>query len=759
MISESEIKHDKTDASQRIFAFGEFAFDAENKILMRAGSGEIISLPPKTCELLSVFIEYAGQILSKDELLNLVWKNTFVEESNLTHHISLLRKSMGDGQNENRLIQTIQRKGYRFNATVNIMPQETFEITVSELTTTEIISEEESNLQSDKTTKLLQNKRSALRTLIFAFSFFALAAAGAGFFWFISNAKNKNAASPRLIPVTTYAGQELDSSISPDGKFVAFSGFHVSNTIQNPNDPGDLDSFNVYVKQADGESLLQITDKPGRAISPTWSPDGRFIAYAQRFPAEIDRNSVLYIIPAFGGADQKIYEAFELAGIDWSPDGNTIVFTAREGGDSPHKLFSISLETRDVRQLTFSTDGEDLNPKFSPDGKSIAYVRSKNKTAEIFLIPAEGGEPRAVTSDNKNIVGNIAWTTDSKNLIFGSNRTGEYRLWEIPISGSEMRLIGGAGEPAFDVSVSADGKRLAYTRQDIDFNIWRVPLENKKGDPTRAERIVSSSRPDRCPAISPDGKKISFVSSQTGGARQVWIAEANGKNAKQLTNFADGTLATRTIWSPDSTRLVFDVASTGGNSVIYTLNVEGGVPQKLTDETADSIAPSWSQDGNFVYFTKLQNEQWQVWRMPATGGEAVQITKNGGYEAHESPDGRFLYFNKPHYGTIGLFRQPINESGAEEKVFDLLQVDSLGEWFLTEEGIYFLHRVDGGETPARQPRIRFFDLGKREFSDVSPLQFQPFGNPGLSVSPDGKWLYYSINDKTDIDIMMVENFE
>ncbi len=105
-----------TLSQSRGIAFGEFVFDPVDRILRRGD--EVVGLPPRTCELLGVFIQNVGQVLSKETLMEMVWGDTFVEEGNLTNHISVLRKALGETKNENAFIQTLPRKGYRFVATL-----------------------------------------------------------------------------------------------------------------------------------------------------------------------------------------------------------------------------------------------------------------------------------------------------------------------------------------------------------------------------------------------------------------------------------------------------------------------------------------------------------------------------------------------------------------------------------------------------------------------------------------------------------------
>jgi Tol biopolymer transport system component len=137
-----------------------------------------------------------------------------------------------------------------------------------------------------------------------------------------------------------------------------------------------------------------------------------------------------------------------------------------------------------------------------------------------------------------------------------------------------------------------------------------------------------------------------------------------------------------------------------------------------------------------------------MWRAPAEGGTTVQVTKNGGREAFESPDGKYLYFTKA--SGPGIWKIP--SEGGEEVLVS--QQGSPGFWTLVERGIYFL------STSTAVAEIRFLHFVTRRESLIEQLPYQLwFGwGPNLSVSPDGRWIVYGAPDLVESDIMMVENF-
>jgi Tol biopolymer transport system component len=189
-----------------------------------------------------------------------------------------------------------------------------------------------------------------------------------------------------------------------------------------------------------------------------------------------------------------------------------------------------------------------------------------------------------------------------------------------------------------------------------------------------------------------------------------------------------------------------------GNADIYVTYADGGKPRRLTAYETQEITPSWSSDGQALYFASNRSGTMQIWKMPASGGPPVQITKQGGYDSVESDDGRFLYHTKGR-SVAGIWRVSTG-GGDETRVFDLHEAGYWRYWTVHGEGIYFA-------TAANQsrPLVEFFNLATGKAREIAALE-KPIitGTPGLAVSPDGRWLLYTQIDQNGCDLMRVENF-
>jgi Tol biopolymer transport system component/serine/threonine protein kinase len=607
-------------------------------------------------------------------------------------------------------------------------------------------------------TQIKSHKKIFTAALLVALA--ALAFAGFGLYKFFGRGESARSGAPlKVTPLTSSPYPERNVAFSPDGRQVAYVW---------TGEKGD--NFDLYVKLIGAGEPLRLTNSLGLEMSPAWSPDGRYIAFLRGRSEGIG----FYIIPALGGAERKLADAYGWAiggakpnALDWSPDGKTLAVVDKTSEDEPWSIFLISVETGERRRLTQPPAGYagDTSVSFSPDGSRLAFVRARAfgrmdvlvGVGDVYTVAVAGGEPARVTSDEASVSG-LAWTPDGAGLVFSSNRAGgDPILWRVPATGGTPAMVAGVGENVYELSIARQGDRLAYAQRSSDFDIYRLELTNQAGGRRGAGApvsFISSTRLEGSPQFSPDGRRVAFMSNRSG-SKEIWACDAEGKNLVQLTNFG-GPHTDTPSWSPDG-RLIAFTSFPGGNGDIYVVNADGGSPRRLTTEPSAETEPSWSRDGRWIYFTSNRTGRNEVWKMPAAGGAAIQLTRGGGRTPVESPDGRTVYYEKGR-GELGLW-QVSTEGGEETQVFEA-NVDP-GNWAVAERGIYFL----GFHLLNQQPRqpgytLGFFDFATRQTTQLATLEgpIRTFQISGLTVSPDEHWVLYAQRDKLDFDLMLVENF-
>jgi Tol biopolymer transport system component len=554
------------------------------------------------------------------------------------------------------------------------------------------------------------------------------------------------------VPLTAYPGREAEPSFSPDGSHVVFTW-----------DGEAQDNHDIYVKAIGSEQPLRLTSDPARDGSPAWSPDGTRIAFLRETSG--GGSEVRFIAPT-GGPERRLEDVQSGAehGLAWSPDGRFLAVVDRVSSEPRPSIFLLDCGSSVKTRVTPPTQVMDVLPAFSPDGRSIAFNRTILPAGpSVFVVPAAGGEPRELAATGFPR-GRVAWTRGGDIVFAAVLRTGadgrrrpassaisSGSLWTIPARGGQARLLEGTTN-AVDVAVSEAGRRLVYSQERLDWDIFRLHLGPLESPAEAQTELIASTKADANPRFSPDGGRVAFTSARSGDL-EIWVADANGRNALQLTSLGAASASPR--WSPDGRSLAFDSDAEAGNVDVYVVGASGGRPRRVTTSPAIEATPSWSRDGRFIYFSSDREDSWQVWKVTASGereSAARRVTRGGGFVALESPDAEHVYFTRPSE-KHAIWRIP-REGGDEEVVVESFH-SSKNSWDLAADGIYF---VDRGAAAGLPWVVRFQPFGQRRSSEVARLRYAPYlGGPAVSVSPDGRSLL-STQGRTESDLMLVEGF-
>jgi Tol biopolymer transport system component len=293
---------------------------------------------------------------------------------------------------------------------------------------------------------------------------------------------------------------------------------------------------------------------------------------------------------------------------------------------------------------------------------------------------------------------------------------------------------------------------MAYVQGTFSQNIWKIEMPKLEGQSIPPSRLFASTMMQQGPQYSPDGKRVVFQASWTGAPAdaEIWVCDSDGRNPLKLTSLENYSGTPR--WSPDGRYIAFDSRIEPPRSAIYVISAEGGRTRRITTGTSDDVVPSWSRDGRWIYFASNRSGENQVWKAPAEGGEAVQVTKKGGFAAFESPDGRYVYYAKS-VGAPGIWRVPVG-GGEETQVLDQPGAGCWGYWALVNEGIYYVNTEVWSH-----PTLEFFSFADRRRKQIAVMEKGiSIWSPGLAISPDQRWILYTQVDQNVSDITLVENF-
>ena len=353
------------------------------------------------------------------------------------------------------------------------------------------------------------------------------------------------------VPFTQYSYP----SLSPDGKWVAFPAADASG------------KWDIYYMHVSGGEPRKITSDATQFIqqSAHISPDGSQIVYDK--PSEQGTTIDIFAISSLGGANRKLVERASSA--QWRPDGERVGFirqptNARIRSESNHiEFWTVGKDGIDLKKeyedtLFVARGNYRYNFCWSPDGRSIAWIRSFSANSQALLVrDLNSGLERQLTKGDENLDA-MAWTNDDR-IIFSSNRGGNTNLWVIPASGGEPVQVTKGGGPDLSVSVAASGNDLVYLQQQPVSHVWTAGI-----DGSSPRQISFDEREIFEPAFSPDKNRIAFVMTDPDpltNKADVYVMDRDGNNRRKLTNGLTNPRVPK--WSPDGRRIGYFHPPTG----------------------------------------------------------------------------------------------------------------------------------------------------------------------------------------------------
>ena len=710
------------------YAFDNFVVDAGKSVLSR--EGQSVPLTPKAFEILLVLVRNPGRVLKKEELIEEVWPDAFVDENNLPRNISSLRKALGEGPAEHKYIVTLPGQGYRFVAEVRQLESpngaptrallESVPLEPTKLEPTITVHEEV--VKSEPATR---KPRSI--SLLVVCACLALALAISGYFlaqrWLHSS--QPTTAQRKLWQLTFEPGLETDPSWSPDGRFVAYSSDQSGN-------------FDIWVRSIGEGNSVQVTSSPAHDWQPNWSPDGLSLVFRSE-----REGGGLFVVPALGGSERK------LCGFGyrprWSPDGSQVLFDSSAYiGAVKSKTFVISATggtPRDVLNDFVPQFVSTLLVAWHPDGSRLSVWGNHRQAGWSFwTVPLNGGPPlqsqidTSVQSQLKEAgvrFVNFLWLPSANGLIFEGESQGVRNLWKVKVVPSTLRWIDGlerittgAGKDT-DIAVSSDGRKLAFSIRSERSRLWTVPFDPIAGKTTGTSQPLTVAGMDALqPGLSPDGKMLVFR-KRRADKEELW-AKSLADGRETLLTGADDFRRVNPILSNDGTRLIYVRSGPAqvetDPQVSRTLalrTTSGGDEQILTSPMQGRISlTDWTLDGKWILMSsdlqtpgRVALALFPLEAAPRSETQMRVIASNPEYNLWQgrfSPDGRWISFNAfnatdPSVSTV----YAISASG--------------GEWIKLTEGRYW------DDKPRWSPdgKAIYFVSNRTGFFNVWRVRFDP----------------------------------
>jgi Tol biopolymer transport system component/DNA-binding winged helix-turn-helix (wHTH) protein len=600
------------------YRFGDVEIDTEAFRVVRAG--ESIRLEPKALELLVYLATHSGRLVTKGEIQQAIWKDTFVTESALTRLVAQIRRGLGDDAREARYIETVPTRGYRFIARLE-----------------EGGSEDPVPLEHDHPPARSPRRLGPGVGVLAALVLVGLVAGSR------EARRRAPAAGPRLTAprtierqISTGASLNLYPRFSPEGSSIAYS------TLRG----GSLEI--VLRALAPGASEVAITGDGQQNIQPAFSPDGRLIAYHS-----VARGGI-WLVPALGGLPRRLTRFGSSPA--FSPDGRQIAFQGQSWvaagqtlwpaseGSTIWAVSSAGGEPRPLTTIEKVGPGGQGSPTWSPDGKLLAFLAG----TRVFILRLDDGTLRA-TSGYRQVQG-IAWEKGGRSQVWTGSQSDNWCVWRVrvaPETGEPMgapQVLASGGEAASAWSQpepSPDGRSIAYVTFRTRYEILVQGVTPGGRPRSQAAPLVTSVGGRKVPlGFSPDGRRFAFTTLRPGAGRSVWVSDLASGEVKLV---AEGQkLQASRAWFPDARRLGYLAPGEGGLS-FWSVDVETGDTREVRRLDAPVWwAPRLSPDGGSLLFHGALQGRLNVWRTEIDGGAARPITNDpeGTGWAVWSPDGR-----------------------------------------------------------------------------------------------------------------------
>ena len=621
--------------------FGAFRFDPGNGLWR----GDVeVPLPPRALGVLAALVAQPGAVVSKQHLMDAVWKDAFVTEASLLEAVRVLRDALNDDRLNPTYIQTVHRRGYRFIAPLQ--------------------APSDAVLTASSSIEIAEHWRPLIVTGVAA----TLATIGIALVFAVYGQRSPDPRPTMRFTIELPEDTVIDPlrgsiAVSADGTRMLYVALHSGRP-------------RLFLRTADRDTP-QLVDGSDGAADPFFSPDGEWIGFFA--------HGSLKKLRVAGGTPVALCAARAGAGATWLRDG-TIVFGGGPSGglarvsDDGGEPVVLAKPAAGSRELTYGW------PDVLPDGSAIVYTATSLAGSRIALLDLDTGAsetviqsgafgrysptghlvferrgrleaapfsaadrkvaelPRPIlrglaTSDATQAGPRFAFSrTGSLIYVPGTSTEIDERLQWLDVSG-RLEPVPLPAAPFGAVDIAPDLKQLAMTLEtDAGVDLWVGDLQ--RGAVTR----LSTDGRSVSPAWRPDGLEIAFAYSKAGPFN-LFTRPAYVDGAPQPLLESEWNQVP-TSWSPDGRRLAFTEFHPLTGADIWTLDVVTRTRQQVVRTLFDESHARFSPDGKWLAYMTNESGRWDVFIRPAEGvGPRIQVSTDGGASPAWSVDGRTLYFS------------------------------------------------------------------------------------------------------------------
>ncbi len=453
--------------------------------------------------------------------------------------------------------------------------------------------------------------------------------------------------------LTIHEDQDTLSRVSPDGKQIAFSSKRHG-------------GYDLYVMPITGGEPKQVTHHSTVEILCEWSPDGKKLLFISNRDAGVGRLDLYEVNVDGNGTPRRLTWDGARDG-SYSPDGKSITYVRgfnsiywdNYKGSANYDIYVLSVDGGKPQRLT-KTDGNERYPFYSADSKSIYFVAEEKGVANFYSMPTAGGERKQLTKNKRLDVHRPDMANDHKRVVF--ELAGKLYWCDLsqsdpkptPLKLSVQSDVRNSGLEFRTITSGGEQVHLSADGRQAAFvlrgDVWIMAASGGN-----ARRVTQGPTNDQWPRWSPDGKSIAYFTNPRGNADIVVLDVGTGRT-RPVTTSPNSEFFHN--WSPDGKTIVF-CREAGGNKDIWTVDVATRTEKRLTTHPGADDDPSFSPDGKKIVFDSARGGAQAIYTMNVNGsGKRAVVQGPISYQVPSySPDGKFLVFEafSPATGGNGLF--------------------------------------------------------------------------------------------------------
>ncbi|MBS1802474.1 MAG: PD40 domain-containing protein [Acidobacteria bacterium] len=690
--------------SDAVYQFDEFTVDSDRFELRRKNL--TIKLERKPLELLILLIRYRNRVVAREEIADRLWgSEVFVDlEHGINTAIRKIRAALDDDPGEPRFIKTVTGMGYRFVGEVR-----------SDLTAPEQPAENGLAAQN----AVAEERHPRIRSRYWVpVSALLLLAIGGLLYW--RSTSSRRPSLRRLTRLTFDTGLQSTPTLSPDGRYVAYS----------TSRGGTSD---IWVQQVGGSgSPIRVTDGKSTNWEPEWSPNGQYIAYR----SESDGGG-LFIVPAVGGTGRQRRISSFGHFPHWSPDSSKIIFQTHHFGISS-KIFLLDVrEGSEPREIFSSVTSSAyiLSAAWHPDGKRVSLwgwdvLPSPIPTFWTAKIDSPEAAVKVTLSDELVKVAEVEagasfggwadsdsrfyWDHSGRNIYFERMFRGARNIWRMQVNPETLRAEGleritTGTELASDFALSADDRKMVFTSKEENIRAWIFPLKGSEaGLMSDGQAVTPSGMEAWENDISADASKIAFSCKRAG---QWDLCEQSlSSGTTDVITSDDSFIRDEPHWSRDGKHLAY-IRLNRTSAEVQMVTWDATTREEKVVATLQHrlmFVYDWYPGGEWlsVAVENAVNGQTEIWKYRASGvsspEDAQKILEPGAneslFQAHLSADGKWIVFEgvapSPRGDRSAIYVAPAN-GGRRIRIADDAAWQDKPRWSADGKRIYFVGERSG----------------------------------------------------------------